>query len=423
MRRSLVCALAALLLAPLAQANGRLPMAGQIVLDPRDPAGVLLRTTFGILLSRDGGDTWTYVCESAMHYSGAQDPPYAFTGDGQIALVSSLGYVRGDGLQFAPTVPLRGARDLAIDVGADRAWVLSSQFAQELDGGAYAFASSLIRADATARDVDGARAEPLPSDVLFETVDNVPGDPRRVLLSAASHDAQRRNHGFLFLADDGGEHWHRLEVPLEERENSLYLAAIQAASGQVLVRTYATPNSPSRLLAAPFDALMAAARRGEPAPLREILRHPAALFGVALAEDGSVYAGGAGVWRAPAVGAAFEPMADLRVRCLATRGPALWACADEASGFLAGVSLDGGRTFVPKVRLSAMHAMAVEVAPSCAADWQRLVDEYAAGAVVPPSAAPTQRRWAWFGLIAVFTAISMAGAWLRRRSRRSPAAR
>ncbi|MGD0528531.1 MAG: MYXO-CTERM sorting domain-containing protein, partial [Polyangiaceae bacterium] len=42
----------------------------------------------------------------------------------------------------------------------------------------------------------------------------------------------------------------------------------------------------------------------------------------------------------------------IHVQCLATNGNDLWACSDEPSGFIAGVSEDDGVTFTPKLHLT-----------------------------------------------------------------------
>jgi hypothetical protein len=42
----------------------------------------------------------------------------------------------------------------------------------------------------------------------------------------------------------------------------------------------------------------------------------------------------------------------IHVQCLATHGADLWACSDEPSGFIAGVSQDDGATFTAKLHLT-----------------------------------------------------------------------
>ncbi|MBL8611026.1 MAG: hypothetical protein JNL38_27030, partial [Myxococcales bacterium] len=68
-----------------AAANGRFPRAQTILAAPGSDGTVLyLRATFGLLVSRDAGKTWRWVCEEAMGFSGTWDPPVAVTKGGRI---------------------------------------------------------------------------------------------------------------------------------------------------------------------------------------------------------------------------------------------------------------------------------------------------------------------------------------------------
>lgn len=412
--------LALLLVSGSAAANGRLPSAGQIVLAPGDPSTLLLRTTFGVVVSSDHGESWDHVCEAAMHYGGLQDPPYALTADGSVLLVSSLGYVRGSrgAGHFDATVPLRGGRDLAVDP-AGATFVLTSNFRSEDDGGAYAFASWLLRGTASGEGIRAGEGHALPGDTLFETVDAVPGDPSKLVLSGATHGSGRPDAGVLFVSEDGGAHLERLDVPLEPGETSVYIAGIEAEGARVYVRTAGGPAAPGRLLVAPFAELLARGRRHEDAGLREILRLPRALLGFALDGAGHVFAGGDdGVWMARSAELAFAQRGSTAVQCLAARPHELWACGSGAAGSLAAVSTDDGATFTTKLTLGSIRGLVAtdEVRAACTQDWDKLRGEYAAAA--PPEPSPW-RRW-----VAAAIAVAVAaGWWLRRRSRRFRAAR
>jgi hypothetical protein len=74
------------------------------------------------------------------------------------------------------------------------------------------------------------------------------------------------------------------------------------------------------------------------------------MLGFALSADGStVYAGStaAGLLVADAATLTFRQVSTIHVQCLTVRGPDLWACSDEPSGFIAGQSKTGGAAFVP----------------------------------------------------------------------------
>src|SRR5690242_9544521 len=65
------------LLSGAARANGRYPLADQIVIDPGNPSHIVARSTFGLLDSDDGGKNFRWICETAIGYFGVEDPPIA----------------------------------------------------------------------------------------------------------------------------------------------------------------------------------------------------------------------------------------------------------------------------------------------------------------------------------------------------------
>ena len=58
-----------------ASANGRYPNADMLIVDPGEPSHLVLRATFGTLVSRDGGQRWSWICEESIGYTG--DPALA----------------------------------------------------------------------------------------------------------------------------------------------------------------------------------------------------------------------------------------------------------------------------------------------------------------------------------------------------------
>lgn len=65
-----------------AQANGRFPESNAYFFSPSDPNVMILRSTFGVLVSKDRGKTWDHVCESAIGLTGSEDPMFALTPKG-----------------------------------------------------------------------------------------------------------------------------------------------------------------------------------------------------------------------------------------------------------------------------------------------------------------------------------------------------
>jgi hypothetical protein len=80
------CALALAFSAPQAHANGRFPASQQVVFSPSDPNLVVLRTTYGVLISHDQGCNWDWVCETAILGTNAsvEDPFLGVTSSGAI---------------------------------------------------------------------------------------------------------------------------------------------------------------------------------------------------------------------------------------------------------------------------------------------------------------------------------------------------
>jgi hypothetical protein len=101
---SLAAALAILLgSGSLALANGRPPTTNGVHFRPGDPRSIYLATTFGLLVSHDGGCTVRWVCEANLGYGGRWDPDYAIAADGAIYATTYTGLrvSRDGGCSFA----------------------------------------------------------------------------------------------------------------------------------------------------------------------------------------------------------------------------------------------------------------------------------------------------------------------------------
>src|SRR6478735_6866224 len=66
------------------RANGRFPAASHLVVQPGAPETMVLRATFGFLVTHDAGATWHWVCERAVGFSGVQDPAVQLTTRGAL---------------------------------------------------------------------------------------------------------------------------------------------------------------------------------------------------------------------------------------------------------------------------------------------------------------------------------------------------
>ncbi|WP_207217496.1 WD40/YVTN/BNR-like repeat-containing protein [Sorangium cellulosum] len=324
-----------------ALANGRYPTAGQILVDPADPEHIVVRATYGVLTTRDGGERWSWICEAAVGYSGFEDPMMVVTADGSMlaGLFDGLSATHDGGCdwQFAEgALAQRNIVDLSID-RADPASVLLL--------GSSVMASDAILTQVWESKDDGrtwtqAGAD-FPSTFLGVTLDSAPSDPRRIYVSG------RRNgptfQGIVRRSDDRGATWEEFDVPGSDDRNLPYLGAVDPEDPDVV---YVRRDGDGA------DTLLVSRDGG--ATWREVFQ-AASLLGLALSPDGTRIAAGSdmdGLWVAPTDTLEFTQVGQLGVRCLTWTARGLFACADEpVDGFSAGVSTDGGATFSPLMTL------------------------------------------------------------------------
>jgi photosystem II stability/assembly factor-like uncharacterized protein len=352
-----------------ASANGRLPAAGQLLFGRNDANLVVLRTTFGILLSHDAGNTWAWLCEDALGVSSSstEDPTLALTANGNLVAGFSKGLsVSSDsgcdwtfaGSQLATQYVV----DLAVRPDSpDAVLALTSTYGGGVADGSPGYAQQIFESTSDGADWS-ARGAPIDPTALVTALDVSGTDPNRIYVSA--YRAGTVPTAALFVSSDGGSTWIERPVSLDPngREISLYVAAVDPANAdRVYVRTSAQtttlsrPAQPSRLLVSDDAGVT----------FRTALSLTGQMLGFALSPDGSTVSAGSiedGLFVAQAANLSFQRASAIHVECLATHGLDLWACSDEASGFLVGVSTDGGTNFLPKAQLRAQPTVL------CAAD-------------------------------------------------------
>jgi hypothetical protein len=350
----------------VAGANGRFPASNELLFSPGDPSLVILRTTYGILVSHDDATTWSWLCEDALGLppTSSEDPALGLTGSE--ALVAAV----YKGLEVSPDVgctwafaggPLTRARvpDLAVRPNARHAVVaIESNYAEDAgaDGGA-GYTNRVFESTD-----DGATwspiGAPIDASVVLTTVDAAASDPQRLYASGLRLMTSTGNTASLFVSLDAGAHWVERPLPALVNETAAYIAAVDPSDADlVYVRTEGNSMAPSQ------SRLLVTSNAGQ--SFREALRFEQAdggastvqMLGFALSADGSkVYAGSVqdGLFVATRAGladaaGAFTKTSSIRVQCLATRGSELWACSDEKSGFVAGASSDDGATFTARL--------------------------------------------------------------------------
>lgn len=81
--RTFALVLLLLVIAPgVAHPNGRYPAPVDVHFKPGDHDVVALAVTWGLLVSKDDGASWRWVCEAGVGFGGVYDPDYAFTSTG-----------------------------------------------------------------------------------------------------------------------------------------------------------------------------------------------------------------------------------------------------------------------------------------------------------------------------------------------------
>lgn len=335
-----------------ARANGRFPESNQIAFSAEDPDLVLLRVTFGLLVSRDRGKTFQWVCEESIGFSGIEDPMYTVTPSRAIVgtTFQGLTITRDDacGWTFAGgDLDNQVFIDLTTNPNdAKNIVVFASSYDKQTEDGGILFSSRIWETKDEARTFQqlGGSLDPA---LLGYTVDLTASDPDRVYITAV-RDPGVSPKGFLLVSKDHGQTWTEEAVPLIDGERAVFVAAVDPTNAErVYLRTSNSVQKPTRRIL----------REGGPdggAPTQRTL-HTAVggLTGFALSPDGSkIYIGGQqdGVLSASTADYAFQKRSDVEVQCLAMRGDELWACSNERSGFVAGVSTDDGATFEARVR-------------------------------------------------------------------------
>jgi len=341
------------------RANGAFPAVSQLVGDPSDPAHLVLRSNFGLLISHDRGLNWDLVCEAGLGYQNIE-PAIALLADGTTiaALPNGIahgttecafGLARGITAYVAdvarmPDTPAQAvAVSVEIEAGVSQVW-------RTLDGGRSwaSWGAALTELNAATLDVAGAHAGTL-------------------YVSGVSQNETVT--GVLARSLDGGQSWTRWHVPGANKLSAPYIAAIAADDADTLYVRLS--GSPGRLLVTHDGG----------AHWSTVLDFAGPVDGFALSPDGryALASGRAdGIWRASTSELVFERISCSKLRCLSWTNAGLFACADEfQAGFLVGESRDAGVTFEPRLHLSCVRgplacASDSPVAQACDASWPAL---------------------------------------------------
>jgi MYXO-CTERM domain-containing protein len=345
-------AASALLAAAPARANGRFPASNTIVFSPSNQDLLMVRTTYGILPSQDYGTTWTWLCEDSLGLppTSNEDPNITLTAGNAVVVGIS------HGLEVSPDtgctwtfssmsgLAAQNVKDLVLRPDAPHT-VLAVTSTYEVDAG-NPDGGNLYTQQVFATTDDGvtwaAQGTPIDPTVIVTTIEIAANDPQRIYVSAYKDVTPRTT--WLIASTDGGMTWTEYPITAFDptQETAVYIAAVDPQNEDLV---YVRSEGASRLFVSSdgghtFQAVYSLQDQ---------------MLGFALSQDGSkVYLGGAntGLFMAARGTLQFQQTSSIHVQCLATHGSDLWACSDEVSGFVAGVSQDDGATFTAKLHLN-----------------------------------------------------------------------
>lgn len=329
-----VLALAGLMLGQEALANGRFPNAGMVVRGRGASANtVMLQATFGVIVSRDRGASWQWICEEAYSEPSGWDPPIAVTASGALLLGMPDGLRNSsDGCSWHREGPALPVSDIAWDASLEHLVV--------------AYASSFAPPQVYLSDDAGQRWRPgatLSPGLTIDTVEMSALDPRLLWVSTNNNN---RDAPALWRSTDGGLHFERLNVTLGDAQD-LYVSGVDPArAGRLWVR--ATRGAATHL--------WESTDRGD--TFREIASTRTAMLGFAVSDDGDTLWIASENTQAPLLravrGGAFAPL-PVRVapRCLRQSEGVLYLCTDNATdGYAVGCSRDQGQSVEALMRFA-----------------------------------------------------------------------
>jgi hypothetical protein len=360
----------AMVCTPRLHAHGRLPDGSTIALSPTVPGAsralVLQVQEFpGVVLSDDGGTTWSWLCRDALGLDNETAVPLLLKNNKRL-LVGTANGLRRSRL---------GCQSSA--VSGDIAGRNITDMAQTKDGVLLALSAVGVAADRF--DVRLWQSDPQKPDWRLVTrivPDNFlptslsrSEDGSRIYL--AGRDGQEKDQangyrGVLLRSDDGGANWQRSTVPGSNGSNTL--PYVLASDPQQASRVYLANVRTEQQKPVSFE-LRISEDSGSSWLVAAELAKPVTAF--ALSPDGSHIAfGGAlsGLWRGDRESLGFEQVHPLKLRCLAWADEGLYACGNPSvDPFALGLSTDGGRTFAPLLQTTKVCGVARCEEPAAAA--------------------------------------------------------
>ncbi len=367
--------IAGLTISTTASANGRFPEAQVIESVPgSDGSTVFLRTTFGVLVSRDTGKHWRWMCERALGYEGQWDPPIAVTRDARlwVGLEDGLASTK-DGCDVDRAAELTGetVKDMTVDA----------------DGALWAITGQPGKSSVVWRKKIGKAFERLASlgEMNAMTIEVAPSRASRVYVSGQPYATIR---GQIYRSDDGGNTFRT-----ELGDGGASFASGQTADGPFFIGAV-DRDDPSRLLVRHLHAqgseVLLSKDGGR--TFANVLSMKSAMFGFARSPDGKeLWAASGlpehGIFHSLDRGEHFEPLTKHGVLCLHAATPdLLYLCENALSLGAPAVALtrDDAMTITPLARFADVEGPTECATPDaraslCAGVWPAMKDLFTVG--------------------------------------------
>jgi hypothetical protein len=236
-RRSTAGALGALafvLLASTAAANGRFPRAQRLIQDKANPDVLALYGTYGLLVTRDAGVSWRHVCEAATGAYAGEDSLLEIMADAHLVLRTDTGLARSDASFCSYDAVLGSATDALQDITRDSAspsGLLALSTALGDDGAFVSRLSSSTDGGETFTPLATVPADVLQSGLTLDVAASQPG-----LIYISGFDGQGR--GTLAKSTDRGQSFVGLAITGLGVAAPPYIAALSGLDpNRVFVRT------------------------------------------------------------------------------------------------------------------------------------------------------------------------------------------
>ena len=330
MRRGLAGLSLLVLLVAEVSANGRAPQTTGVYFRPGNSHTIYIRSTFGLLVSKDDGCSFRWVCERAIGYGGEFDPKYAIAMDGTVFATTFTGLrvSRDGGCSWVTATAERPARDPgnisdtwidALDIASTgEVWVATAESARP--NNVY-----------SSKD-NGITFEPrhISSPTIWWKSVKVArsSNGQRVYLAGyqvagvLADGGQSSPSAHLLRSDDGGTNWVELELFGTRRDPP----TMRFGSTPIVLISAVDPKQPDTLLLTSLgangkgDRLYRSVDAGS--SFDEVLATQDTIKDVLFTSDGSVLVATLlGSFRSVDTGATFQPLdGSPQLQCLGQRG-------------------------------------------------------------------------------------------------------